>query len=86
MLHALKTERPFFAEIISNKKTFEVRKHDRPFMVGDDVCLQEWDTELKQYSGEEWYGTITHILADDRFCKKGFCILSIKSKESIQIN
>lgn len=81
MLHALKTEIGYFQEIVSGIKTFEVRKFDRPFQAGDDIVLQEWDKNTKAYSGEEWHGTITHILDNERFCKKGYCILSIKPKE-----
>lgn len=81
MLHALKTEIGYFQEIVSGIKTFEVRKYDRPFQPGDDIVLQEWDKNAKTYSGEEWHGTITHILANKRFCKNGYCILSIKPKE-----
>jgi hypothetical protein len=80
MLHALKTEVDFFQQIALGDKTCEVRKADRPFEVGDEIVLQEWNPEGKYYSGNEWRGNITHILKDERFCKKGFCVLSIKQK------
>lgn len=80
MLHALKTEIGYFEEIVSGVKTFEVRRNDRPFEVDDDICLQEWDYEKKRYTGKEWHGKISHILDNERFCKKGYCILSIKPK------
>jgi ASC-1-like (ASCH) protein len=84
MTHALKIEIDYFEEIQSGKKTFEVRRHDRPFEEGDTIILQEWVPETKMYTGEEWHGIITHILANERFCKKGFCILSIKEKQTGQ--
>ena len=41
MIHQLKTEHNFFEDVISGKKTFEVRKNDRDFMVGDFLALKE---------------------------------------------
>lgn len=82
MTHALKTEIGYFEEIQSGKKTFEVRRYDRPFEEGDTIILQEWVPENKMYTGKEWTGRISHVLSNDRFCKKGFCILSIKPKEN----
>jgi len=83
MLHALKTEQEFFGLISKSTKSFEVRKNDRPFQVDDDICLQEWDKDNKKYTGKEWHGKITYILNDERFCKKGYVVLSIKPKEVI---
>ncbi len=82
MLHALKTEKWYYSEIVTGAKTFEVRKADRPFQVGDDICLQEWDAEAKIYTGKEWFGKITYILDNERFCKKAFVIFGIKPKEN----
>lgn len=82
MLHALKTEQAYYFTIADGTKPFEVRKFDRPFKIGDEICLQEWDALNKIYTGSEWYGKITYILEDERFCKKGYCILGIKKKES----
>lgn len=82
MLQALKTEEAYFKSIINGDKTFNVRKFDRPFEVGDDICLQEWDKNNKMYTGREWHGKITYILNDERFCKKGYVVLSIKPKET----
>jgi hypothetical protein len=81
MLHALKTEPEYFMSIMDGSKTFDVRKMDRPFLDGGDIVLQEWNPETKQYTGKEWHGEITYILADERFCKKGHCVLGIKKSE-----
>lgn len=78
MLHALKTWPKYFEEIISGRKTFEVRKFDRPFEENDDIVLQEYDPNEKMYTGKECHGKIMYIMADPEFCKKGFCILGIR--------
>ncbi len=42
-VHCLKTWPQFFEDIISGIKTFELRKDDRDFQVGDALLLQEYD-------------------------------------------
>lgn len=56
--HYLKTVQPFFSEVENGNKTFEVRKNDRDFQVGDEVYLQEYDAETKKYSGKEIRATL----------------------------
>lgn len=82
MLHALKCIQPYFKYVQDGEKKFEVRKDDRPFKEHDQIVLQEWDEENKKYTGAEWHGEITMILRDADYCKKGFCIMSIKPKEN----
>ena len=82
MTHALKTEGIFFKAIVAGTKTFDVRKHDRPFKVGDRLLLQEYNQDTEKYSGEEWNGEITYILDSSDYCKKNFVVLGIKEKES----
>lgn len=76
MTHALKTVPPFFKDIVEGKKTFEVRKHDRLFKVGDRLLLQEFHGD--KYTGQEWNGEITYILDSSDYCKKGFVIMGIR--------
>lgn len=80
MLHALKTEPVYFDAVSGGTKTFEVRKHDRPFMPGDDIILQEWIEESKKYTGREWRGEIIYLMDNPDYCKKGYCVLGIKPK------
>lgn len=44
--HELKTWPRYFRRIVSGEKTFEVRKNDRDFQVGDTLKLDEYDPEL----------------------------------------
>lgn len=41
MIHQLKIESQYFQQIILGEKTFEVRKNDRDFHVGDYLGLNE---------------------------------------------
>ena len=43
MIHELKILPHFFREGISGRKTFELRKNDRPFRKGDLLALNEYD-------------------------------------------
>jgi hypothetical protein len=42
MTHELKTEPPYFELIRTHQKTFEVRRNDRKFKVGDVLQLKEF--------------------------------------------
>lgn len=42
-IHHLKSWPEPFAALKSGTKTFEIRKDDRGFMVGDVLCLEEWE-------------------------------------------
>lgn len=81
MTHCLKIEPAFFKDVESGIKTFEVRKHDRPFNDGDPLLLQEYDPEKQVYTGNEWSGSITYVFSDPLYVRKGFCILGIREKE-----
>lgn len=41
--HALKTVNPEYYAVLAGRKTFELRKNDRNFKVGDRVVLMEWE-------------------------------------------
>jgi ASC-1-like (ASCH) protein len=77
-VHDLKTWIPYFDEIKTGKKTFEVRKNDRNFQTGDKLLLQEYDQEKKVYTGREVCVEVTYILLGGNFgIDSGFCILGI---------
>jgi len=49
MKHKLKTWNPYFSDIVEGKKTFEIRKNDRNYKVGDQLLLQEYDRTSSEY-------------------------------------
>ena len=80
-IHELKTVEPYFRYVSSGVKTFEVRKNDRDFQVGDLLHLREYITKSVGspfYSGHEVLVKITYILNDKQFVKDGFVILGIE--------
>ncbi len=59
--HNLKAIQPYFGHVRSGIKTFELRKNDRNFMVGDSVSLGEFNPEFG-YTGETVNLVITYVL------------------------
>ena len=76
MTHVLKTWPQYFNAIIDGRKTFECRKNDRPFAVGDVLHLLEWDPETQEYTGRSMDRRITYIL-DGKCTPPGLCVMSI---------
>ncbi|MFN3652593.1 MAG: ASCH/PUA domain-containing protein [Armatimonadota bacterium] len=61
-MHELKIWPEYFEAIRTGKKTFEVRKDDRGFQVGDLLLLREWDPETKTYSGRALFRDVSYVL------------------------
>jgi hypothetical protein len=60
-VHTLKTWPTQFNAVTSGAKTFEIRKNDRDFKVGDVLILQCYDPETQTYVGREIAKTVTYI-------------------------
>lgn len=78
-IHYLKTWPVFFADIRGRKKTFEIRRNDRDFSVGDTIVAQEWSPEAHAanpdnpsagYSGKEIRGEVKYVLRGEE-CPDG---------------
>jgi hypothetical protein len=57
--HNLKTIQPYFDQVESGEKTFELRMDDRDFQVGDTLTLLEYNGS---FTGRKCERTITHVL------------------------
>lgn len=62
MIHELKTWPMFFNPVFDDVKTFEIRKADRPFSVGDELLLREWLPVNREYTGREIRKVVTYTL------------------------
>lgn len=78
MIHALKTLPEYFEAVISGTKLFEVRKNDRNYREGDLLALNEYDNKAKAYTGRSCLVYVDYVLKDEKYCKQGFAIMSIK--------
>ena len=69
----------YFEEVRKHHKTFEIRKDEDDFQVGDIIDLYEWDGE--KFTGRHTKREITYILrnAPKYGLMEGYCILAIQS-------
>ena len=75
-VHQLKTWPEFFRHIQSGNKTFEIRVNDRDFQVGDILHLQEWDPEIRTYTGKMVSRRITYMT--NWFQPNGYVVMALK--------
>jgi len=78
MIHILKILPEYFEEVCLGNKTFEIRKNDRNYHVGDWLELREWNPETG-YTGGFVMRYVSYILYDwQAGLKDGYCIMSLK--------
>lgn len=81
-IHDLKTWPEYFGALADMTKTFELRKNDRNFQVGDVINCREWEPGKKEYTGQVLRYKISYILPLYRFIpcdeSKEFVILGIQ--------
>lgn len=79
IVHSVKLDYEYFAYVANGKKSFEIRKDDRPYEAGDFLFLQEYDDS--GYTGEYCFAQINYVFGredDDKpFVKEGFVTLGI---------
>ena len=76
--HDLKTWPEYFNEVFLGHKTFEVRKNDRDFKVGDYLILKEWDPNTNSYTGRMLARKVSYILKGGEFgVEEGYVVMSI---------
>ena len=78
---------PWYFEAVRNgSKTFEIRKDEDEFAVGDHIILCEWSGTA--YTGFTLEAEVTYILrdAEQYGLMNGFCILGIKALEGKDTN
>ena len=80
--HELKVWIEYFNPLLSGDKTFEVRKDDRDFAVGDSLYLREYDSEKKKFTGRKIFKTVTYIMRGPAFgIAEGYCVMGLKDYE-----
>lgn len=73
--HELKIEHQWLERIRRGLKTYEVRKHDRDYQVGDTLILR-----CTCSAGCVWHAQVMHVLAHSVFpegIQPGYCVLSL---------
>jgi hypothetical protein len=77
--HFLKIDIDLFIEVKERRKTFEIRRDDIGFQVGDTLIIYPYDRVLNERVGDdECRRIVTHILPGGQHgVEHGFVILSI---------
>jgi len=78
-VHDLKCWPPFWGDIDALRKTFDVRRRDREFRVGDYLRLREYRRQDDVYTGRICFRRIAYILPGGRFgLDAGYCVLGLE--------
>lgn len=87
-VHTLKTDPEAFRAVWEGKKTYEIRKNDRNFEIGDQLRLRETkytgqemaNGKPLKYTDREVIAEVTHMLKGPCYgLQDGWCIMSIKT-------
>lgn len=84
MTHELKIKPEYFEAVRSGQKTFELRKNDRNYQVGDLLTLREWDGT--QYTGRSVHRRIAYTLDPGvvMACEPGYLVLGLEAVDCEQ--
>lgn len=78
VVHELKAVDPHFDEVAEGRKTFEYRRDDRAYAVGDILHLRQYDALTDSYSGFEVRVRVTHLLRGPTWdVGNGYVIMSV---------
>lgn len=77
--HLIKTWPPFFEEVFTGNKLFEMRLNDRNYQKGDILHQQEYDPATDAYTGREVKANVTFVLYGGQFgVEANHCCMSIR--------
>jgi hypothetical protein len=83
MLHNLKSWRWVYNDVVATqKKTFEIRKNDRNFSVGDAIIFWEVNDEGAETGIKSKPFIITYLLTHEQFpqgIQEGYCAFGIEA-------
>ncbi|EAE3145193.1 TPA: DUF3850 domain-containing protein [Listeria monocytogenes] len=73
-VHELKILPEYYEDIVAGRKTFEIRKNDRDFQVGDYLILKEF----KDGNHTGWKITVEVTYITDYEQKENYVVMGIK--------
>ena len=80
-LHVIKVREIYAEDLLDGGKTFEIRKNDRNYQVGDKIMFRVIDSktqERMQHPLNKRLFDITYVLEDVPGLHKGYAILGIR--------
>lgn len=85
MIHSLKTWKQYFRQIVDGQKTFEVRKNDRGFKVGDILILDEYNNETKEFTGRSECFQVGFMLQGEFGLPADVCVMSLLNPDALPV-
>ena len=80
-IHDIKCDEPFYSSVLTGKKSFELRKDDRNYQVGDYLHLQKTkDGEVIDVT-ENLVAEIIYKLTGYEGLADGYCMLGIRVRD-----
>lgn len=76
--HKLKTWPAYFTAVVRGDKTFEVRKNDRGFKVGDFLVLEEYYIDTQTYSGRVLVKEVSYLMQGEFGLPPDTCIMGLR--------
>ncbi|MEI2365753.1 ASCH/PUA domain-containing protein [Niallia circulans] len=76
VMHHLKIQPEYFDSVSKGTKSFEIRKNDRNYKVGDVLLLQEYLPSESKFTGRVIDRKITYIT--DYAQQEGYVVMGIK--------
>ena len=79
-IHKLKLNAKYYEDSERGIKTFEIRKNDRVYKIGDVLELREYIEDIRGlgcYTGNVHWKIITYILDDDLYLAPGYVCLGL---------
>jgi hypothetical protein len=87
-VHELKTDPVPFRHVVAGYKTFEYRREDRDYKLGDTLRLREFVADVSDngkimetgaYTGRSIDALVTYVTRGGKFgLPRGFCVMAIK--------
>lgn len=74
-VHEIKIAHEYFDDVALERKTFELRKNNRDYKVGDELHMIEY--ENGEQTGRELAADIIYMIEDYSGLEEGYCILGI---------
>ena len=73
MMHSVKCSPNYFTALQNGNKTFEVRRKDRPYQIGDLIAVNEFADFDYEYGSDEMREKFSRISDNGRY--SGECLL-----------
>lgn len=86
--HELKCWPGYFEALVDGRKSFELRKNDRDYQVGDTLRLREYAPGPDEYTGREIKRTVTYMVSGDDVMgfafglRAGFVVLGVNASST----